>query len=182
MLNLGVRIAILSQSASIHNTRALEQEQLNKVVMNDHTNTAIFRSSSQKWLTRTLAVLLWIMKAYPSSWYDVEELATFLCAFPDKNKVYSPSLCTPHLIHHPMFCAFTCPEGHCCSPSHARTLRVIFRCPQGRLTQHQETIIESCSYSISTCHVSPLTASQGILSWLWESLHTAKTKMGWVCL
>lgn len=58
MLNLGVRIAIHSQSASIHNTIALEQEQLNKVVMNVHTNTAIVRSSSQKWLTGTLAVLL----------------------------------------------------------------------------------------------------------------------------
>ncbi|KAK2821019.1 hypothetical protein Q5P01_023978 [Channa striata] len=49
----------------------------------------------------------------------------------------------------PRFCTWTCPEGHCCSPSHTRTLRIVFRCPHGSFTQHQVMMIESCSCSIS---------------------------------
>uniref|UniRef100_A0A3Q3K211 Cellular communication network factor 5 n=1 Tax=Monopterus albus TaxID=43700 RepID=A0A3Q3K211_MONAL len=42
------------------------------------------------------------------------------------------------------FCALTCPVGHCCSPSHTRTVQMVFRCPQGRLIQQQVMMIESC--------------------------------------
>ncbi|XP_058486574.1 CCN family member 5-like isoform X1 [Solea solea] len=64
------------------------------------------------------------------------------------------------------FCALTCPERGCCSPSHTRTVWMVFRCPQGRLTQHQVMLIESCSCSIVNCHHSPATAVRGVFPWM----------------
>uniref|UniRef100_A0A3Q3K221 Cellular communication network factor 5 n=1 Tax=Monopterus albus TaxID=43700 RepID=A0A3Q3K221_MONAL len=57
------------------------------------------------------------------------------------------------------FCALTCPVGHCCSPSHTRTVQMVFRCPQGRLIQQQVMMIESCFCSTSTCRQSPSTCN-----------------------
>lgn len=74
--------------------------------------------------------------------------------------------CWSTRAYRPRFCALTCLEGRCCSPSHTRTVRMVFRCPQGRLTQQQVMMIESCSCSISTCRQSPATADQSFLSWL----------------
>lgn len=82
--------------------------------------------------------------------------------------------------YRPRFCALTCPEGHCCSPSHTRTVLMVFRCPQGRLIQHQVMMIESCSCSISTCRQSRVTASHGVLSWLWGSCAYSHKKDGQV--
>ncbi|XP_070695390.1 CCN family member 5-like [Pempheris klunzingeri] len=65
----------------------------------------------------------------------------------------------------PRFCALACPDGRCCSPSHTRTVRMVFRCPKGRLIQQQVMMIESCSCSISTCQ-SPATAARSVLPWL----------------
>lgn len=64
----------------------------------------------------------------------------------------------------PRFCALTCPERHCCSPSHTRTVRVALRCPHGRLVLHPVMVIESCSCSPSSCHTSPATSYQ-VSSW-----------------
>lgn len=64
----------------------------------------------------------------------------------------------------PRFCALTCPERHCCSPSHTRTVRVALRCPHGRLVLHPVMVIKSCSCSPSSCHTSAATSSQ-VSSW-----------------
>ncbi|XP_028261734.1 WNT1-inducible-signaling pathway protein 2-like [Parambassis ranga] len=66
----------------------------------------------------------------------------------------------------PRFCPLTCPEGHCCNPSHTRTQWMLFRCPQGRLTKQAVMIIESCSCSASICHLAPGTAARSVLPWL----------------
>uniref|UniRef100_A0A8C4NYC1 Connective tissue growth factor n=1 Tax=Dicentrarchus labrax TaxID=13489 RepID=A0A8C4NYC1_DICLA len=73
--------------------------------------------------------------------------------------------CWSTRAYRPRFCSLTCPEGRCCSPSNTRTVRMVFRCPQGRLTQHQVMMIESCSCSISTCRQSPATAARSV-RWL----------------
>ncbi|KAI3370502.1 hypothetical protein L3Q82_025262, partial [Scortum barcoo] len=64
--------------------------------------------------------------------------------------------CWSTRAYRPRFCASICPEGRCCSPSHTRTVRMVFRCPQGRLTQQQVMMIESCFCSISNCRQSVL--------------------------
>nr|XP_046238181.1 CCN family member 5-like [Scatophagus argus] len=74
--------------------------------------------------------------------------------------------CWSTRAYRPRFCSVTCPEGRCCSPSHTRTVQMVFRCPRGRLTQQQVMMIESCSCSISSCRQFPDTASQSVLSWL----------------
>ncbi|XP_040888972.1 CCN family member 5-like isoform X2 [Toxotes jaculatrix] len=74
--------------------------------------------------------------------------------------------CWSTRAYHPRFCALTCPEGGCCSPSHTRTVWMVFRCPQGRLTQQQVMMIESCSCSISACRQSPATPGRTVLPWL----------------
>lgn len=75
--------------------------------------------------------------------------------------------CWSTRAYRPRFCALTCPEGGCCSPSHTRTVWMLFRCPQGKLIQQQVMMIESCSCSISTCRQSPATAGRTVLPWLW---------------
>ncbi|XP_071329220.1 CCN family member 5-like isoform X1 [Trachinotus anak] len=74
--------------------------------------------------------------------------------------------CWSTRAYRPRFCALTCPEGGCCSPSHTRTVRTIFRCPQGQLIQQQVMMIESCSCSISTCRQSPAAGARTALPWL----------------
>ncbi|XP_078031175.1 CCN family member 5-like [Epinephelus lanceolatus] len=74
--------------------------------------------------------------------------------------------CWSTRAYHPRFCALTCLEGHCCSPSHTRTVQMVFRCPQGMLTLQQVMMIESCSCSISYCRKSPATAARSALPWL----------------
>ncbi|XP_049432813.1 CCN family member 5-like [Epinephelus fuscoguttatus] len=74
--------------------------------------------------------------------------------------------CWSTRAYHPRFCAFTCLEGRCCSPSHTRTVQMVFRCPQGMLTLQQVMMIESCSCSISYCRQSPATAARSALPWL----------------
>ncbi|XP_076605752.1 CCN family member 5-like [Chaetodon auriga] len=74
--------------------------------------------------------------------------------------------CWSTRAYRPRFCALTCSEGRCCNPSHTRTVRMVFRCPQGRLIQQQVMMIESCSCSTSTCHQSPATAARSVLSWM----------------
>ncbi|XP_037619409.1 CCN family member 5-like [Sebastes umbrosus] len=74
--------------------------------------------------------------------------------------------CWSTRAYRPRFCALTCPEGRCCSPSHTRTVRMVFRCPQDRLTQQQVMMIESCSCSVSNCRQSPSTAARSVLPWL----------------
>uniref|UniRef100_A0A3B4TT62 WNT1-inducible-signaling pathway protein 2-like n=1 Tax=Seriola dumerili TaxID=41447 RepID=A0A3B4TT62_SERDU len=74
--------------------------------------------------------------------------------------------CWSTRAYRPRFCALTCPEGVCCSPSHTRTVQIVFRCPQGRLIQQQVMMIESCFCSIATCRQSPVTSSRTVLPWL----------------
>lgn len=74
--------------------------------------------------------------------------------------------CWSTRAYRPRFCALTCAEGRCCSPSHTRTVRMVFRCPQGRLTQQQVMVIESCSCSNANCHQSQAAAVRSILPWL----------------
>ncbi|XP_068170566.1 CCN family member 5-like isoform X2 [Antennarius striatus] len=71
--------------------------------------------------------------------------------------------CWTTRAYRPRFCAAACPDGRCCTPTHTRTLRMLFRCPQGRLIQQQVMAIESCSCSISACRQSP--GSAGV-SWM----------------
>ncbi|KAE8297928.1 Connective tissue growth factor CCN family member 2 [Larimichthys crocea] len=75
--------------------------------------------------------------------------------------------CWSTRAYRPRFCALTCPEGLCCSPSHTRTARIVFRCPQGRLTQQQVMMIESCSCSVTNCRQSPVTAGRSVRSPVW---------------
>lgn len=65
------------------------------------------------------------------------------------------------------FCALTCPEGRCCSPSHSRTVWMVFRCPQGSITHQQVMMIESCFCSSSNCQQYPVTPGRTLLPWLW---------------
>ncbi|XP_050930563.1 CCN family member 1-like [Lates calcarifer] len=74
--------------------------------------------------------------------------------------------CWSTRAYRPRFCALTCPEGTCCSPSHTRTVWMVFHCPQGRLIQQQVMMIDSCSCSISACHQSLVTAARTVLPWL----------------
>ncbi|XP_067359957.1 CCN family member 5-like isoform X3 [Channa argus] len=74
--------------------------------------------------------------------------------------------CWSTRTYRPRFCTLTCPEGRCCSPSHTRTMRMVFHCPHGRFTQHQVMMIESCSCSISNCPRSQATAAWSVLPWL----------------
>ncbi|KAF3689385.1 Protein NOV CCN family member 3 Nephroblastoma-overexpressed gene protein Precursor [Channa argus] len=74
--------------------------------------------------------------------------------------------CWSTRTYRPRFCTLTCPEGRCCSPSHTRTMRMVFHCPHGRFTQHQVMMIESCSCSISKCPRSQATAAWSVLPWL----------------
>ncbi|XP_042262783.1 CCN family member 5-like isoform X1 [Thunnus maccoyii] len=74
--------------------------------------------------------------------------------------------CWSTRAYRPKFCASTCPEGRCCSPSHTRTMWMVFRCPQGKITQQKVMMIESCSCSISNCHQYPATAARSPLPWL----------------
>ncbi|XP_024915604.1 WNT1-inducible-signaling pathway protein 2-like isoform X2 [Cynoglossus semilaevis] len=74
--------------------------------------------------------------------------------------------CRSLRAYRPKFCALTCPERGCCSPSHTRTVWLVFRCSQGRLIQHQVMMIESCSCTIATCRHNPATASRGVRRWL----------------
>ncbi|XP_059184821.1 CCN family member 5-like [Centropristis striata] len=74
--------------------------------------------------------------------------------------------CWSTRAYRPRFCTLTCPEGRCCSPSLTRTAWMLFRCPQGRFTQQQVMMIESCSCSIFNCHQSTATAAQRVLPWL----------------
>ncbi|KAM9859974.1 CCN family member 5-like [Aulostomus maculatus] len=74
--------------------------------------------------------------------------------------------CWSTRAYRPRFCALSCPEGHCCIPSHTRMVRMIFRCPQGLFTLQQVMMIESCSCSISNCRRSPAIAARSLLPWL----------------
>ncbi|KAL6111367.1 uncharacterized protein ACO6RY_08363 [Pungitius sinensis] len=71
--------------------------------------------------------------------------------------------CWSTRAYRPRFCALTCSEGRCCSPSHTRTVRMVFRCPENRLTLQRVMMIESCSCSISNCRWS--TAARSVLPW-----------------
>ncbi|KAK1901017.1 CCN family member 2 [Dissostichus eleginoides] len=51
--------------------------------------------------------------------------------------------------HRPRYCPPSC------SPSLTRTVRMVFRCPQNRLTLQQVMVIESCSCSPSPCRRRP---------------------------
>ncbi|KAM3621579.1 uncharacterized protein V6R79_013075 [Siganus canaliculatus] len=74
--------------------------------------------------------------------------------------------CWSTRAYRPRFCSSACPEGHCCSPSLTRTVRMAFRCPQGRVALQQVMVIESCSCSISSCRQSPASSSHSVRSWL----------------
>ncbi|XP_023280440.1 WNT1-inducible-signaling pathway protein 2-like [Seriola lalandi dorsalis] len=74
--------------------------------------------------------------------------------------------CWSTRAYRPRFCALTCPEAVCCSPSHTRTVQMVFRCPQGKLIQQQVMMIASCFCSIATCRQSPVTSSRTVLPWL----------------
>uniref|UniRef100_A0A3Q1H9R9 Cellular communication network factor 5 n=1 Tax=Anabas testudineus TaxID=64144 RepID=A0A3Q1H9R9_ANATE len=74
--------------------------------------------------------------------------------------------CWSTRAYRPRFCGLTCAQGRCCSPSHTRTVPMIFRCTQGRLTQQQVMMIESCSCSTSNCRQSQATAGRSALIWL----------------
>ncbi|XP_070758921.1 CCN family member 5-like [Enoplosus armatus] len=73
--------------------------------------------------------------------------------------------CWSTRAYRPRFCASTCPEGRCCSPSRTRTVRVVFRCPRGRLAQLQVMMIESCSCSVSACRQAPAAPARSFLPW-----------------
>ncbi|TKS71152.1 Connective tissue growth factor CCN family member 2 Hypertrophic chondrocyte-specific protein 24 [Collichthys lucidus] len=75
--------------------------------------------------------------------------------------------CWSTRAYRPRFCALTCPEGLCCSPSHTRTARIVFRCPKGRLTQQRVMMIESCSCSVTNCRQSPVPAGRSVMSPVW---------------
>ncbi|XP_056157364.1 CCN family member 2-like [Lampris incognitus] len=66
----------------------------------------------------------------------------------------------------PRFCGPACSEGRCCSPHHTRTMRMVFHCPQGRLTLQQVMMIESCSCGNYNCPQPLSTAPWRPMSWL----------------
>ncbi|XP_071758902.2 CCN family member 5-like isoform X1 [Centroberyx gerrardi] len=72
--------------------------------------------------------------------------------------------CWSARAYRPRFCGLACPEGRCCSPYRTRTVPMAFLCPQGRLTQQQVMVIESCSCSASNCPQAP--AAWRALPWL----------------
>uniref|UniRef100_A0A667XVR4 Cellular communication network factor 5 n=1 Tax=Myripristis murdjan TaxID=586833 RepID=A0A667XVR4_9TELE len=74
--------------------------------------------------------------------------------------------CWSTRAYRPRFCVTACPEGRCCSPARTRTVTVAFRCPEGRLTQQQVMMIESCSCSSSSCPRPPAAAAWRALPWL----------------
>ncbi|KAK5871885.1 hypothetical protein PBY51_012625 [Eleginops maclovinus] len=73
--------------------------------------------------------------------------------------------CRSTRAYRPRYCPSSCPEWHCCSPSLTRTVRMVFRCPQNRLTLQQVMMIQSCSCSTSNCRLPPPTAGRVVLPW-----------------